>query len=267
MDFKLKKNEKYIFATDLDGTFLTNFGASLHIDAFDAVKAVKESGNHFVIATGRSYWWTEPLQKQLDSDDASIHFSGAIVHHPSNDNFDEFRSSLSKELMKKLVKELDVWKIANSIQAVGRKYHAYWNNGDDLDKLFFNCYELIISFNKSKITTEEFTKRIENIIGKGYEIRGWNFDWTPNQSQIVISPKQTNKAVALKKIAKYYNIPQENVIYFGDNVNDLEALKWAGHSFAPANAKDIAKEYADEILELTNNEGAVCKKILELLKK
>jgi len=82
---------------------------------------------------------------------------------------------------------------------------------------------------------------------------------------LVISPKETNKAKALMKISKYYKVPQSNVIYFGDNVNDLEALKSAGYSFAPANAQKIAKDAADEVLELTNNEGAVPKKIIELL--
>ena len=96
-------------------------------------------------------------------------------------------------------------------------------------------------------------------------IRAWTFDFSPTETQIIISPKGTNKATALEKISKYYNVPRKNIIYFGDNVNDIEALKWAGYSFAPSNAKDIAKEAADEVLPLSNNEGAVSKKIIELL--
>jgi len=265
MSFKLKENEKYIFATDLDGTFLVDFNGSLHVDAFEAVKKIKDNGHYFVVATGRSAWWTDPLQKQLNSEDASIHFAGAIVHHRHNEQFDEYRTSLEKDLIKNMFKELDIWEIAEKVQAVGRKNHAYWHKGDDLNKLFFNCYELIIAFDNRKITNEEFTNRIKKVIGNNFIIRTWSFDSNPYESQLVISPKETNKAKALMKISKYYKVPQSNVIYFGDNVNDLEALKWAGYSFAPANAQKIAKDAADEVLELTNNEGAVPKKIIELL--
>jgi len=51
---KLKKNEKYLFATDLDGTFLSLNDGSMHIANYEAVRKVQETGNHFVIATGRS---------------------------------------------------------------------------------------------------------------------------------------------------------------------------------------------------------------------
>gem|GEM_PF-2299294 len=84
---------------------------------------------------------------------------------------------------------------------------------------------MIIAFDNRKITNEEFTNRIKKVIGNNFIIRTWSFDSNPYESQLVISPKETNKAKALMKISKYYKVPQSNVIYFGDNVNDLEALK------------------------------------------
>ena len=266
MEFKLKKGEKYIFATDLDGTFLTDFNSSMHIDSYEAVKKIQETGNIFVIATGRSWWWTETLYNQLGSIDASIHFSGAIVHHPNSSKFEEFRSSMSQIVIKDMISKLDIWSFANEVQAVGRKHHAYFSKGDDLNKLFFNCYEYIISFNTTKIKENELISKIEDINGVGYMIRVWNFLDGKDKAQIIISPQGTSKSVGLEMISKFYNIPQENVIYFGDNINDIEALEWAGHSYSPSNAKDMAKKSANEIMKLTNDQGAVPKKIIDLLK-
>gem|GEM_PF-2187318 len=48
------------------------------------------------------------MQKQLNSEDASIHFAGAIVHHRHNEQFDEYRTSLEKDLIKNMFKELDI---------------------------------------------------------------------------------------------------------------------------------------------------------------
>ena len=265
MAFKLNKDERYIIATDLDGTFLTDFVHSLHIDAFEAVEKVKENGHHFVIATGRSWWWTKMMYEQLGSIDASIHFSGAIVHHPGTNDFNEFRSSISQIVIKELFSKLDIWSFAERVQAVGRKYHATWDKGDDLNKLFFNCYEYIIDFPKNAVNIDNLVKDIGNIIGEGYIVRVWTLFGDESRRSIIISPQGTNKSIALMKVSEYYGVPRENVIYFGDNINDLDALKWAGYSFAPSNATEQAKDSADEILKLNNSQGAVPKKIIELI--
>lgn len=265
MSFKLNKDERYIFATDLDGTFLTNFVHSLHIDAFEAVEKIKENGHHFVITTGRSWWWTKTIYEQLNSIDASVHFSGAIVHHPFANDFEEYRVSISTIIIKDLIKELDIWSFADRVQGVGRKYHATWNKGDDLNKLFFNCYEYIIDFEANAIDIDELVKRVGEIIGEGYIVRVWTLFGDEARRSIIISPQGATKSEGLKRISEYYDIPRENVIYFGDNVNDLDALEWAGHSFAPSNAVPAAKEKADEILELSCDHGAVPKKIIQLI--
>ncbi len=268
MTFKLKKDERYIFATDLDGTFLHPLNHSLHIESYDAVQKIKEAGHHFVITTGRSWWWTKTIYDQLESVDASVHFSGAFVHHPHNDDFSTFKQGISQVVIKDMVEKLHVWDCLEMVQAVGRKYHATWNKGDDLSKIFFNPYEYIMIIDEDKITPEELIEKVNGVVGEGYFMRVWE-SMLPGHAfkAVVISPEGTNKSEGLKKVAEYYDVPRENVIYFGDNVNDLDALDWAGHSFAPSNATTQAKEHADEILELSNSEGAVPRKMIELLEE
>lgn len=263
--FKLKKNESYIFATDLDGTFLTSFVHSLHIDSYEAIKKIKENGHHFVITTGRSWWWTKTIYEQLKLVDASIHFSGAMIHHPKDEEFVEFRSSIPLSVLKNLFSKIDIWRFANFTQAVGRKYHATFSKDDDLNKLFFNCYEFIIEFNSKDYSINEFIDEIKKIIGNDYIFRIWNLFGDLSKESIIISPKESSKSEGLKKISKYYNIKRENIIYFGDNVNDLDALIWSEYSYVPSNALEIAKKNANEVLKLSCDEGAVPKKIIELI--
>lgn len=266
MAFKLNKNDRYIIATDLDGTFLHPFNHTLHIKSFEAVEKIKEAGHHFVITTGRSWWWTKTLYDQLNSVDASIHFSGAFVHHPHDENFSTFKQGISQQVIRDLNSQINLWDYLVCVQAVGRKHHATWTKGDDLSNIFFNSYEYIMILDESKIEIPEFVKLVEGVIGEGFFTRVWR-GMTPGTDEvaIVISPQGTNKSEGLKKIAEYYGIPRENVIYFGDNVNDLDALDWAGHSYAPSSATDIAKEHADEILELGCQDGAVPRKMIELI--
>ncbi len=265
MTFKLKRDEQYLFATDLDGTFLSSFVHSLTIDSYDAVKMALDNGHRFVIATGRSWWWTKTLYEQLGLQDASIHFHGAMIHHPGDINFEEYRSSISSIAIKKMAQDLNIWDFAQEVQAVGRKYHAVFNKGDSFDKLFFNCYEFIIRWKIDEMSEDEFIKKAEKSLGDGYIIRVWKLFGEEETRSAIISPQNTNKALALKKVSDYYGIPQSNVIYFGDNVNDIEALKWSGYSYAVSNARIEAKEAAKEVLDKSCDEGAVPKKIIELL--
>lgn len=265
---KLEEGKKYIFATDLDGTFLADFISSIHIDSYEMIEAIKEGGHHFVISTGRSWMWTKMYYDQIGASDATIQFAGAHIHHPEADkDFIEFKAYISENVIKELVDKIDMWSFAHMVQAVGRNSSATWSKGDDLSKIFFNSYEYIISWENDKADFDELVKKIESIIGEGYIYRGWNEHNEKPYQQLIISPQGTSKAEALKEIAKYYGVDREQVIYFGDNANDIEALEWAGYSYVPANAVPKAKEAAREILELNCNQGAVPKKILELLGK
>ncbi len=265
MTFKLKKDQQYMFVTDLDGTFLSGFIHSLHIDSYEAVRKALDNGHRFVIATGRSWWWTKTLYEQLGLQDASIHFHGAIVHHPGDRNFEEYRSSMSSIDMKNMAKELDIWSFASEVQAVGRKYHAAFTKGDDINKLFFNCYEFIIRWDESKMSKSDFIDKAEKALGDGFIIRVWRLFGEEGSYSAIISPQKTNKAIALEKVSKYYGIPRENIIYFGDNINDIEALEWAGQSYAVSNARQEAKDVANDVLDGSCNDGAVPKKIIELI--
>ena len=47
------------------------------------------------------------------------------------------------------------------------------------------------------------------------------------------------------------NIPLESVVAFGDGENDIEFLKYAGIGVAVQNARDLTKNAADIVLEVS----------------
>ncbi len=65
-----------------------------------------------------------------------------------------------------------------------------------------------------------------------------------------------DKAEALTRISKEYGIPFENIAYMGDDINDLDAMKIAGYTFAPANAVQSIKEISDYVCEKNGGSGA-----------
>lgn len=81
----------------------------------------------------------------------------------------------------------------------------------------------------------------------------------------VVAP-MVNKATGIKCLLNEWQIDPADVAAFGDNLNDLEMLKLAGHSFGMANGRPEIKAVADTIIG-TNEEQAVLTAIDELLQE
>ncbi len=72
---------------------------------------------------------------------------------------------------------------------------------------------------------------------------------------IEVVRKGVHKAVGLKKIAHYFHIPQENIIAFGDEDNDLEMIEYAGIGVAMGNAIVELKKIADHETSTNQEDG------------
>lgn len=72
------------------------------------------------------------------------------------------------------------------------------------------------------------------------------------------------KGKALSILQDYLSIPKEETICFGDYLNDISMKDFVSRSYAMKNAHPSVIEAFDEVIG-SNNEGAVCKKILELI--
>lgn len=72
-----------------------------------------------------------------------------------------------------------------------------------------------------------------------------------------------DKLTELKNIAAGLGISADEVIYAGDDVNDIECARWAGLGVAVANAVSALKREAGRVTERSGGAGAV-REIVEL---
>ena len=56
-------------------------------------------------------------------------------------------------------------------------------------------------------------------------------------------------------IAKHYGIERSQIIAFGDQMNDIPMIKYAGMGVAMKNAPDDVKKYADLIAPANDESG------------
>ena len=81
--------------------------------------------------------------------------------------------------------------------------------------------------------------------------RRWGAPW----HVVEIVKKGLNKAVGLERVANHYQIPRERIIAFGDEDNDFEMIKFAGHGIAMENGISELKQLAREVTKSNENDG------------
>ena len=78
--------------------------------------------------------------------------------------------------------------------------------------------------------------------------------------------KSHDKLPDLKKIIAKYKLKKEEILYMGDDIPDLEVLKYVGFSSCPNDAVQEIKQHCDYISNRNGGEGCVRDVIEQALK-
>lgn len=96
---------------------------------------------------------------------------------------------------------------------------------------------------------EELAGRLENFFFENSYSPGW---WW-----LTIHDERACKAKAIKAIVEYAGFSLDDLVVFGDNLNDVNMFKEARHSVAVANASEEIKSLATEIIGSNENDSVV----------
>ena len=72
-----------------------------------------------------------------------------------------------------------------------------------------------------------------------------------------IMNQSTNKGVALEKIKEFFEIKYDELLVFGDYLNDYEMMSCGKYSFAMENAHPKLKEKANYVTKSNKDEGVL----------
>ena len=254
---------------DMDGTLLTS-SHKISDHTANVIKQIEDNGVKFIIATGRPYLDARYYRDSLNLKSYLITSNGARAH--DEDNNPIVIENIPKELVKRLLtynvgKDIhrniylnDDWIIEYEIDGLVEfhKESGYGFNIDDLNK-----YE-----------NEEVAKVF--FLGKNEDIenleKNMEKEFQNDLSITVSSPfclefmkKGVNKAETLKKVLKLLNIKPEEVIAFGDSMNDYEMLSLVGKPFIMGNGNKRLMEALPNVEVVgNNNEDGIGKKLIEI---
>ena len=264
-----------ILFTDLDGTFLTD-DKQLCARNREAVDRMLAAGHKVVLISGRSVDSVLALAKRLQLPREGgyiVGFNGAQIADALTEER-LFRAGLCADLVRKLfadahaagihpqayddrqvVAERETDALKRYCEVIRMDYTvcddaaAYLTEaGVETSKLLMIDYE---DHERLEAFRQQLMERYGEVIDTFYS----------NTAFCEVVPKGINKGVAVRELCRMLDVPLEDTVGAGDEMNDIPLLIATGVGCAVFNAKDEVKAAADYVTSADNNAGAVAEMI------
>lgn len=257
-----------LVVTDMDGTLLDD-NHEIHESFWDTLKELKGKDIQFCVASGRQYYNLLEKFRGHEEDLIFIAENGTIVMKNHKELFSKTLQRKGIEEFVKISRNLpEVYTVLcgkNSayietknqefIVEVEKYYHHYEIVDDLLDVKDDVLKIALFHFVSSEKEIYPHYKKFEN----DYKIVVSGKTW------VDIMDKDINKGVALKGLKETLGISSQNVLAFGDYLNDYEMMGEAEYSYAMKNAHPELKKVA-KFEAPSNNENGVVEIIKKLIK-
>lgn len=243
---------KKFIVFDIDGTLLTTEMKVLD-STKQALVALKEKGHDIGIATGRDYASAKSIVDELEIDtyvlcNGSV---GYVRHELAHE------VTLSKESIMKLIEIATEYNDQIVFQTANGLKRHFEEPGESLTKAYESLGWSIPDFDEmywqqSPIIQAMLFCNREDL--QKYAIKEFRYvSW--HKFGVDVIPREGSKAKTILKIAKQNGFKREDIVFFGDGMNDIEIMEIAGIGVAMGNAGTEVKEKADLITDNCNEHG------------
>lgn len=252
---------------DLDGTLL-NSQKELPDKFWEMKEELEAAGIKFILASGRQHARMRSVMTPFSDDFLYLSDNGTLV-------FENQERLLAKTIEKDLAQRIIgiIWHHFEDLDIVVNTTEKSFFHRDitqDMLETFKEYYEKY-DFVEDLTTLKEVVKISiydKNDVFENIEV----LDQFQNQVNIThsgptwvdIVPKDANKGLALEFVAKKYGIEMEEIMVFGDAMNDYDMLKIAGYPVVMENADPRLKQQGYRVTA-SNDENGVMKVLEELL--
>lgn len=243
---------------DIDGTLVSFKTHKIPQETIEAIEKAKENGCGIFISTGRPHVIIDNLGALTDKKliDGFITMNGGYCFVGDKVIY---KSALHKEDAKKMLEYCKEKGISSVV--VGEDKIAICQVGELVKKIFYG--HLRIAEPLPEVTEDEalawddiyqLTPFITEEQEKDVELPNSELSrWHPAFTDI--TAKGNTKHRGIDEIIKYFDIPLEDTISFGDGGNDVSMLKHAHIGVAMDNAAEDVKKYADFITKSVDDGG------------
>lgn len=257
----MQKTNIKLIVFDLDDTLL-NSDSSISPRTYQAIQQVVAKGIKVTLATGRMYSSAIPFARSLGLGIPVISYNGALISsYPSGERL--FHNPIKQEVARQVMQlcRERQWYIQTYINDV-----LYVKEIDKRAELYARItgakpipvgdrlYTMLGAPTKMLAIAEP--GEIE-LLKEGFHTQLGNVlciaESTPNFLEI--NDPAVNKGAALRFVASRLNINRQEIMTFGNGINDIEMLSYSGWGVAVSNAPSAVKNIARLVTGSNDEEG------------
>jgi Cof subfamily protein (haloacid dehalogenase superfamily) len=247
-----------LIASDLDGTLLRSDG-SVSQRTLDALARTVAAGIRFVLVSARPPVWLAPEAARLGLDGIGICANGAIVYDYAKDRVLIHRP-LDAETARELVHGLR--RVAPGVVfgcerpsgfVAEPDYRPLFRAPDSIPRADALAF---LSEPVSKLVLQHPELPQPELHALASDFAGERADASYSGAGLVeLAASGVTKGAALAELCAELGIERSQVIAFGDMLNDVSMLAWAGRGVAVANAHAEVLAVADEVTASNDEDG------------
>lgn len=266
----MKSNE--LFVTDLDGTLLRG-DLTLSTFTIDTLNALIARGLRFTFATSRSPEKALALLKDLNLSLPGICLNGAVTVNVKNGDVlssVELAYDLARRVMDIAMAiecspfvlgrdgDRDVLAYSDSSNDAQTRFLAQRRNDPRLRHVQVACplpLTLCITFVHGYDVLHQLNNRLAASVGDEVELKLMRDICSATDATLEVSARGVDKVARLRELCETLGTPRSNVTAFGDHLNDVEMLRFAGTPVAIGNAQEQVKAIAIHVVDTNENDG------------
>jgi Cof subfamily protein (haloacid dehalogenase superfamily) len=268
-------NPPQVIATDLDRTLLRSDGTT-SARTRAALDLAMERGAHVIAVTARPIRWLDRLKPCFGRLPHVIASNGAVCYDLATAvAYDPrpFEAATVAKLLAGVRAALPAARFAletphGMVREADYELSPFDMDGDDAGRRVVPYEDLpaavadapllkILAADRARNSADMYAEALPAVGTLG------QLTYSTNRGVLELGPPGVNKASTLAAWCAERGIDAADVVTFGDMPNDVPMLRWAGRSWAVANAVEEAKDAATAVAA-TNDEDGVAQVVEEL---
>ena len=248
-----------LIASDIDGTLLRSDGR-MSVRTVEALAAAEDAGLLVVLCTGRPPRWMKPIAEATGHHGLAVCANGAIIYDLHTEEVvEEFPIDADvgrrlAEALRRAIPDLQ-FAVERSTGMLHEPAYVPLSAASTIETTFEELLtEPMVKLiaRHPELTASELHAAAHEAIVDLADIATATFS---GQRLLEISAAGVTKAFALERVAVEHGITPSEAVAFGDMVNDIPLLTWAGHSVAMGNAAPEVQAMAGEVTATNDDDG------------
>lgn len=259
-------NKMKLIAVDLDGTLFGN-NHEISPRTSSVLHEVASHGHGIVVVTGRSAHSAIPRLGSLPTNSRVVCANGAYEVDRSSGKIlwsqpllADSVIALRRRILNQLPDTSFGWETLNGLgfedQFIEQAGGAHTLEQGGVRERLGECDVLKLYVRSRKWIRGDLQRQLVTVLGGEAEVS------TSGAPFVELTAQGVDKASGLARVAKSMDLVASDTIAFGDNLNDLPMLNWAGESVAMGNAMDEVKAIATSVTSSNIDHG-----VAEMLEK